>query len=290
MQQAKIVAAILTAHHPSRWHYRQILRAQCLKDSPIPYKFVFSDPSHPDGWGITGIPCDEILYAPGPDDKAHLHLKDQAACRWALDDGADFLWRAMCDTWWWPERLLNAGLEAFDYAGNWPCTLRLGGTFKVPMRYYDFFHGGCGIWLSRKAMQKIVDATWREDYISAWPAELDIGFGLTAPKIDYPWDDFWLGEVLKGELAWDDPLRSGPIEAYNAAGINLFEDSQLFVDDDPERPLSIHDPGVAKRNAAGKFDGLTNQVKQRNAAQARQAQAMRAARVPEAEIKEVSGV
>jgi hypothetical protein len=149
------------------------------------------------------------------------------------------------------------------------------------MPYYDFFHGGTGIWLSRKMMQRIVDVTWREDYLAEWPAQLDIGFGLTAPKLDHPWDDFWLSEVIRGQLAWDDPLRKDPLSSYNAAGITLYEDCQLFIDDNPERAISIHDPGVVKVNT--RFNSLERQIRHRNIAQA-----MRAARVPEAEIKEAS--
>ena len=265
MSQNDIVAAILTAHHPSRWHYRQIARAQFLVGSPIPYKFVFGDAVRERDWDNTGVRQDEVLHSPGSDAKKFLHLKDQAACRWALDSGASFLWRAMDDTWWWPERILKAGLEAFSYAGNFPCKLSLGGTFKTTMRYFDFFHGGCGIWLDRKAMEMIVAATWREDYFALWPKQLDIGFGLSLPTPDYLWDDFWLGEVLKGEIAWDDPLRRNPLDAYNATGISLFEDSDLFVNDDVNRPLSIHDPGVPKKNDK-RFDELMQQIKAKNIA------------------------
>jgi hypothetical protein len=261
--QPKVVAAILTAHHPSRWHYRQIARAQFLVDSPIPYKFVFGDAVHEGDWERTGLRDEEILHSPGSDMKTHLHLKNQAACRWALDQGASYLWRAMDDTWFWPDRLLKAGLESFSYAGLFPCKLQLGGVFKTPMRYFDFFHGGVGIWLSRKAMEMIVAATWREDYFAAWPKTLDIGFGLHLPTPDRLWDDFWLGEVLKGELAWDDPLRMQPVEVYGANGISIFEDDQLFTNDNPDRVLSIHDPGVVKKNDS-RFDDLMQEVRNRN--------------------------
>ena len=47
MSEAKILLGIVTAYHPSRWHRRQILREQCLKNSPLPYKFVFGDEPFP---------------------------------------------------------------------------------------------------------------------------------------------------------------------------------------------------------------------------------------------------
>jgi hypothetical protein len=280
MPSPKVVAAILTAHHPSRYHYRQVARQSFLKDCSIPYKFVFGDAPHEGDWERTGLRDDEILHAPGSDLKTYLHLKDQAACRWALDQGAEFLWRSMCDTWWWPDRLLKAGLEKFDYAGNWPCTLRLGGAFKIAMPYYSFFHGGTGIWLSKKSMQRIVDAAWREDYLAEWPSQLDIGFGLTAPKLDYPWDDFWVAEAITGELAWNDPLRLDPLQTYNAAGLSIYEDNQLFLEDNPERAISIHDPGVVKVNT--RLSSLERQIRHHNIAAA-----MAAARVPANQIEEV---
>ncbi len=46
MASFKLAIIVLTAHHPSRWHYRQILREQCLKNCGVPYKFVFGDPVH----------------------------------------------------------------------------------------------------------------------------------------------------------------------------------------------------------------------------------------------------
>ena len=278
MPPPSVVAAILTAHHPSRYHYRQVARQSFLKDCPIPYKFIFGDAPFPGDWDRTGLRENEIIHASGSDDKHYLHLKNQAACRWALEQGAQFLWRVMDDTWWFGDRILKAGLSAYDYAGNWPCTLRLGGAFRVSMAYYDFFHGGCGIWLSRKMMQRIVNATWRDDYLAAWPNDLNIGFGLTVPKLDHPWDDFWISEVIRGQLAWDDPLRMSPLDSYNAAGITIFEDCQLFLDDDPERCLSIHDPGVVKRTGE-RFASLERQIRHKNIAAA-----MRAARVPAEEV------
>jgi hypothetical protein len=263
----KIVAAILTAHHPSRYHYRQIALAQFLVDSPIPYKFVFGDEVHDGDWKRTGVPDSAVLHAAGSDDKRYLHLKDQAACRWALSEGADALWRCMDDTWWWPDRILNAGLEAYDVCGNWPCRLRIGGTFSVPFCYYSAPHGGCGIWLSRKAMEMIVAAEWDEHYYDSWPDELDIGHGLSLPKPEWPWDDLWLGEVLQGQLAWDDPLRRDPWMPYFAQGLKLYADEDLFQNPDPERPLSLHDPGRVKKND-DRFDDLMRQIKRRNVAQA----------------------
>ena len=263
MSEAKILLGIVTAYHPSRWHRRQILREQCLKNSPLPYKFVFGDEPFPGDRKRCGIPDDEILYAPGPDTKKHLHLKSQTLFRYALEEGFDYCLRGCCDTWVYPDRIVKAGLEPFDYAGHFPCKLKLGGTFSLPFRYINYAHGGCGVWFSRKAMQMIVDTKWDEHYLDAWPEKIDVGFGIQFPKPPWYWDDHFFGEVLQGNLAYDDPLRGQPWEAYTRNGISVFEDTQLFLNDEPERPLTIHDPGVHKPNDHA-LDELIEQIRKQN--------------------------
>jgi len=273
----------LSAYHPSRWHYRQILRKQCLQNSPLDYKFVFGDEPFPGDRERCGIPDDEFLHAPGSDDKKFLHLKTQVSCQYALDNGYAYLMRCTDDCWVYPDRIRDAGLESFDLGGAFSCKFSLGGTFKTWFKYLNYPHGGAGIWLSRKAMEMIVAAKWDEHYLDSWPARIDLGFGLAFPRPDWFWDDHFIGEVLQGNLAYDDPLREQPMTAYQANGISVFEDEMLFWNDDPKRPLTIHDPGVVKENP--QMETVKRQVRHRNIAQA-----MRAARVPEAEIKEAPHV
>ena len=265
MADSKILLGFLSAYHPSRWHRRQILRDQCLKNSPLPYKFVFGDEPHPGDRDRCGIPDDEILHAPGSDAKKFLHLKDQALFRYALENGFDYCLRCTDDTWVYPDRIVKAGLEAFDYAGAFPCKFKLGGTFPIPFKYLNFAHGGCGVWLSRKAMEMLVADEWNEHYFEDWPEKIDVGFGLTYSRPDHLWDDLWMGEVLQGSLAYSDPLRGQPWESYHANGIAVFEDEMLFWNDEPKRPLTIHDPGVSKPNAP-EMDELEAQAKQRGVA------------------------
>ena len=261
---SSILIGFVTAHHPSRWHYRQILREQCLKESPLPYKFVFGDPEHGSDWKKTGLEDHEVLYAPGSDDKHFLHLKDIALFKYALENDFDFVFRGACDTWVYPERISKAGLEAYDLAGNFPCRLKLGGTLSLPFSYWNYAHGGVGMWLSRKAMALILANPWDEYHLDSWPDELDIGFGLTLPKPTWYWDDHYLGEALQGSLAWNDPVRKqGPWAGYEAQGLSILADEDLFQNPDPNRPLSLHDPGRVKINAS-RFDDLMNQIKRRN--------------------------
>src|ERR1700688_1176287 len=162
MSEPRILLGFLSAYHPSRWHRRQILREQCLKNSPLPGKFVLGDEPFPGDRERCGIPDDEILHAPGSDHKKFLHLKDVALFKYALSEGFDYCLRGCDDTWVFPDRIVKAGLEAFDYAGAFTCRFKLGGVFDVPFLRLGYAHGGCGIWLSRKAMQMVVDFQWDE--------------------------------------------------------------------------------------------------------------------------------
>jgi hypothetical protein len=263
MPAFKLVIAVLTAHHPSRWHRRQVAKQNFLKDCPIPYKFVFGDAVRVGDWDYTGLRDEEILHAPGSDAKDHLPLKNQAAFRWALEQGADAIIRVMDDTWLNVDRMLKAGLEQFDLAGAFPMKFKLGGTFSVPWLRMGYPHGGCGIWLSRKSMEMLVADVWDPDYLKSWPERMDVGWGITYPTPKIFWDDHWVGEVLQGNLAYDDPLRSQPWAAYTANGISVFEDEFLFYNDEIERPLTVHDPGVHKIQSRD-MDDVIEQARQRN--------------------------
>src|ERR1700731_121722 len=126
MASPKIIAGILSARHASRWHYREIARAQFLPLCPFEYKFII-------GRGENEIEdSSDILHVDCNDQKKYLHEKDQAFFRHALCQGADFVWRCMDDSWWYGDRIAAAGLEAYDLAGNFSCKFKLGGTISLP--------------------------------------------------------------------------------------------------------------------------------------------------------------
>ena len=265
MEKFSPIVGVMTAHHPSRWHRRQILREQCLKGCGVPYKFVFGDAPSSD-WERCGIPDEEILHAAGSDAKKFMHLKDQAFFRYALEQGHSHCLRICCDTWVYVDRVLKAGLEPYDLAGNFPMTFRLGGTFSVPWLRVSRPHGGCGIWLSRKAMEILAADEWNEHYLESWPEQIDVGFGIKYSLPDrWLWDDFWIAETLQGNLAYDDPLRDQPWAGYAARGLSVYSDDMIFWNDEPQRPLCIHDPGVHKPNDSS-MDEVIEQAKQRNIA------------------------
>lgn len=278
-RKSSILLGIITAHHPSRWWYRVGARNTFLKNSPLDHVYVYGRPPVPD-WPVEREK--DELWVDCDDRKEHMYYKVQHLCRYALDEGYSYLFRCCDDTQLFPDRIVDAGLESFDYAGNMPCKFSLGGTFKTWFRVFDYMHGGTGIWLSRKAMQMIVDD--RLDSVECdMPKQVNVGFGLNALGHRIWWDDLRIGEVLKGLLPWDSPVRDQPVLAYQQNGISVYEDEMLFFESDPSRAISVHDPGVSKKDSTGRFAGLTRQIRHRNIAQA-----MRAARVPEDQIVEVS--
>ena len=268
MPETKILMGFLSAHHPSRWHRRQIARCQFLKDSPLDHVFVFGRP----GYIEEAEQYHDCLMVDCDDRKEFMPYKNQALFRYALDRGYTHVLRCCDDTWVYPDRVLKAGLEAFDLAGHFPCKFKLGGTFSMPFLRMNYPHGGVGIWLSQKAMEMLVADEWDEHYLDPWPKKMNVGFGLQFPRPPHYWDDHWIGEVLQGKLAYDDPLREQPWEAYTRNGISVYEDAMLFLNDEPQRPLTIHDPGVHKPNDST-MDELMEQIRKQNvtAAQAGQA-------------------
>lgn len=279
-RRSAILLGIITAHHPSRWWYRTGARNTFLRNSALDHVYVFGRPPVPD-WPVAPEP--DELWVDCDDRKDYMYYKVQALCRYALDAGYQYLFRCCDDTAIYPDRLINAGLEPFDYGGNMPCKFSLGGTFKTWFAGgYSYMHGGTGIWLSRKAMQMIADDKL-ESVVCDMPTKSDVGFGLTAPGHLVWYDDFRIGEVLKGLLPWDSPVRNDPVLAYQKNGISIFEDEMLFFEDDLSRPVAVHDPGVVKKNS-NEFASLQRQIRHRNIAAA-----MAAARVPAAEIEKVTG-
>ncbi len=233
----KILVGIISAQHPSRTPYIQ-RTLDNLQKSPLDYKIVIGGDINPD----LG---DDFLHVTCDDTRPYMVLKNQYLFRYALKNDYDFCFRVCDDTLVFPDRLEQAHLEQYDYAGNMTAKIQAG-PVKIPMRYLDYMNGGCGIWLSRKAMEMLVADEWKGP-VRKFPDNLDMGFGLHLNMEPWDWDDRWIGEVLKGNLAWDDPLRVNAFEAYVANGINIYENDLMFFNDDPSFPVSIHDPGKDKK-------------------------------------------
>ena len=258
----KIFLGIITSHHPKSTPYRWRARETFLKEWPsADYRFYFG---HTKGFEAEDAHDADSVIVDCPDAREWMVLKNQAMFRDALDGGYDYCFRACDDTHINPRNLLSAGLEPYDYAGSFPCKLSILGTFKVPMLHYDYMHGGCGIWLSRRAMTMLVEDKWTgPDLPPEWPDKVDIGFGLKVPMSRIDWDDRWIGETLKGHLPYDDPLRQEVAGAYQRMGINIFDDNLMFLNDSPELYVSVHDPGVVKFQDA-RWQGVTDQIRRLN--------------------------
>jgi hypothetical protein len=96
---------------------------------------------------------DRVVILPVPDDYMHVSYKFREACRWALDEGYDYIFQAITDTFAVPSRLLASGFEQHDYVGTANAERTAIG-------------GGPGFWLSSKAMKFLVDAPvthWASD-------------------------------------------------------------------------------------------------------------------------------
>jgi hypothetical protein len=118
-----------------------------------------------------------VSHAPGLCEKA------QAMRRWALEYGVDYLFKADCDTYLSPKRLLASGFEGHDYSGHFPSYPQVGVIPVVPGERgkYSYASGGVGYWLSRRAMEAMVEAPYDEKRLD------DRG---------YPAEDLWVSNVL----------------------------------------------------------------------------------------------
>jgi hypothetical protein len=89
-----------------------------------------------------------------PDYYANLPAKVIAICRWAVEQGYDWMLKADDDSYIWPQRALEeVRWKQWDYAGYMAHT-------------GSYVSGGPGYWLSNKAMRIIAESTqqtWAED-------------------------------------------------------------------------------------------------------------------------------
>lgn len=95
-----------------------------------------------------------------PDGYKELPIKVRGMFRWILDNGYDRVFKCDDDTYVHIPRLLACGKDEFDYVGR----------LDNPSHYTFWMQGGAGYWLSRRAMEYLVDiplsaweSDWRED-------------------------------------------------------------------------------------------------------------------------------
>lgn len=104
---------------------------------------------------FTYVPKSDEVIVPCPDGYLYLGHKSWHSHKWALDHGYDYIFQCFPDTFLDVDKLMKSGFEAHDYIG-----VGLGGHER------EFASGGCGYWLSRKAIEvhlkEPVD-DWAED-------------------------------------------------------------------------------------------------------------------------------
>jgi len=124
---------------------------------------------------------DEVLLAV-PDDYRHIAVKVRAIFQYAVEHGFDYVFKCETDTYVVPDRLLQSGFQNHDILGG-PAGKNLA--------------GGSGWWMSRKAMESVVNDpinTWSDD---CWFPTLLRGKGFSVGHdVRYSDDSVSLGNDL----------------------------------------------------------------------------------------------
>jgi hypothetical protein len=157
MSKLRLLIAIPIKTAPPYRERAKACEATWLKDCPVDYKF-FSDAD-------LGLDENDVKIRP---------MRTKLMCKYAYDNGYDFIFRTDSDAYVWVNRLLACGFENHDYMGfclEYPKHLELDHGLRTA-------HGGIGLFLSGKAMKIIADA---EPHIQ--------NDGIF-------WGDIWAGEVL----------------------------------------------------------------------------------------------
>jgi len=170
----KILIAISGCESYERSGFQQPMRETWLKDAValgMDYKFFH---------GKGGTPKEDVVVVDCDDAYFDLTSKLKEKCKWALDNGYDFMFSCFPDTYANAERLLQCGFDSFDYFGD--------------LLYHpngDYCQGGAGYFLSRRAFE----------YAAKHPS-------------NYPNDDCWLGDRMRENTA----LKRGDSRYFVHAG------------------------------------------------------------------------
>lgn len=240
---SKVLIGFLTAHHSSRTTHVATQREK-MKNSPFDYKFVYGCANSQKEAIVPRNPLSDELFFEVNDTKEYMVLKNKALFRWALDNGYDYVFRACDDTVMYPNRLLQNldYLKLHDYAGTMCGYGAMAGTGEIfVLRYLDYMHGGVGIWLSRKAMEMLLADDWKGPYSSPYSKQVEITPGTHFPgSWHIYWDDLWIGEVLKGNINYNDPRRN---DVYANYKVSVWDNPELFASNKPfdaSRVISTH--------------------------------------------------
>jgi hypothetical protein len=142
--------------------------------SECDYKIFYGRGQHPLQQDEVGLDCG--------DEYAETAFKLQEMCRWALGHDYDGMFKVDDDTYCRPERILDAGYERYDFVGR-----LLPANAVHP---YVYPRGGCGYYLSRRAMEFIVAAPPPEPY------KVTITFPEGETACRDLGEDHWVGRIL----------------------------------------------------------------------------------------------
>lgn len=159
----KALIAILGAH--TQPEQMQAQRETWFIDCPCDYLYFLGEPytnasaeDMPDIFRIEGLPDGPNWE--GTARTPHMLRKVEALVKYAWDGGYDFVFKCDDDTYVRPRQLVESGFEHWDYTGGREVTWVNQPVEKTgaPGRFiFEFGQGGPGYWLSRKAMQVILD-------------------------------------------------------------------------------------------------------------------------------------
>jgi hypothetical protein len=154
-----------------------------------------------------------------PDDYLSLPQKTRAICRWVLDDGDyDYMLLVDTDTYLSIPRALASGFENYDYSGyvqTW-----------LPVPYCS----GPSYWLSRKAIQVLVETNWKQFEVAGHATDEDVMVGsvLFHRGIRYHHDDRYVSQipvlptnnVISEHLSFTGPYTHEKMYAAHKAAID----------------------------------------------------------------------
>jgi hypothetical protein len=150
----RVLIGILTCKRDRE--YEQLIRDTWLRRCSVDYGFFLGQERTP------AKATDEvILNCPDGRGIRDAVPKTKALIQYAWDNNYDYLFKCDIDTYVHVPRLLSSGFEKYDWSG------------------YGQPYGGSGYWLSRKAMQPLLDKEIISECEDWWVAEHLIAAGFT---------------------------------------------------------------------------------------------------------------
>ena len=178
----------------------------------IPHRFFM-------GQGCNNPKDDELVFYED-DGYESVVNKTQEAYRWAFQNGYDYVFQCDVDTYVFIPRLLSSGFEKYDYIGY----LVGHGTYAG---------GGCGYWLSKKAIEYLVsDKPPFPNWSDLWVGNVLSKSNIVAVHDERYWcgGDYMDGGGHNAFPIYDENLRRTVITAHLGQGVNY----------GPERMIECH--------------------------------------------------